>query len=112
MNYITEGGPLFMIPLIILLLLTILLIIKGVKNNTEKNRELIKGISLFAFVFGVFGFVLGLISALAMISVANEVSMQVLATGFNAEMIPPTFGLIIFLVGKAGIIALTWIKKN
>ena len=52
MTYITEGGTQFMIPLLILFFLTLFLIAKSFKVNSDKNRELIKSVSLFALVFG------------------------------------------------------------
>ena len=41
MNFIMDGGALFMVPLLILLAVIILLFTKGLKNNTEKTHKLI-----------------------------------------------------------------------
>ncbi|WP_158840665.1 hypothetical protein [Polaribacter sp. L3A8] len=112
MKYIIEGGIQFMIPLIILLFLTLFLIAKSFKTNSTKNRELIKSISLFALVFGFFGLFLGLYQMFTMIAVANDVSHQVLARGLKCEITPTIFGFIIFLIGRLGVITLTWIKKE
>ena len=111
MNFILEGGPVFMVPLLILLIVIAFLFIKGLKNNTDKNLSLIKEISLFAFVFGVLGFVIGLLGALDDIAIANDISHQVLAAGFKVGLISPTFGMIIFLFGRLFSIILTSLKK-
>lgn len=113
MNLINEGGPFFMVSLLILLILSLFLLIKGFKSNTEKNLELLKAVSLFALVFGLFGFILGLINALdALESINGDIAPAVLAGGFKRGILPPTLGTFVFLVGRLGIIALIWIKKK
>jgi len=111
MNFIMHGGPIFMVPLVILLIIISILFLKSIKNNSEKNRKLINSLALFSFVFGVLGFIVGLIEALEIISLSNNtVSPQVLAGGFKIGLISPTFGTIIFLIGKLFGIILT--SKN
>ena len=112
MHLINEGGPMFMIPLILLLITSLFLIAKGFKNNNNKNLELIKAISLFAMVFGFFGFILGLIQLLDVIPDASSISPKVLAVGFKCMVLPPTLGTFTFLVGRLGIIILIWLKKE
>lgn len=112
MKFIIEGGWQFMIPLIALLLLVIFLFVRGLKANTEKNSNLIKSIGLFSFVFGVLGFVLGMLNALDAIAIATSVSRQVLAGGFRVGLITPTFGLFIFLVARLFDIILLWRREN
>lgn len=111
MNFIMDGGPIFMVPLLALLIVIILLFIKGLKNNTEKTHKLINSLALFSFVFGVLGFVIGMLGALDDISHANDIAPQVLAGGFKVGLLSPTFGMIIFLIGKLFSIILAWIKK-
>jgi biopolymer transport protein ExbB/TolQ len=111
MNFILDGGPVFMVPLLALLIIIIILFAKGLKNNTEKTHKLINSLALFSFVFGVLGAVIGLILAFDAISIAASVSMQVLAGGFKIMLYSPTFGLIIFLLGKLFTIILTSMKK-
>ncbi|WP_408047695.1 MotA/TolQ/ExbB proton channel family protein [Tenacibaculum crassostreae] len=112
MNFIIEGGWQFMVPLVALLLLVIFLFVKGLKVNTEKNSSLIKSIGLFSFVFGVLGFVLGMLGALEAIAMANGVSHQVLAGGFKVGLLAPTFGLFIFLVARLFDIVLLWKRES
>ncbi len=112
MHLINEGGPLFMVTLIILLFVTIFLVAKGFKTNSQKNIELIKAISLFALVFGFFGFILGLINALDMIPADGNVAPGILAGGIKRGILSPTLGTFVFLIGRLGIIVHTWMKKE
>jgi len=59
-HLLSDGGPTFMYPLLLLLIITIVLIVRGIKNNTAKNLNLLKSIGLFALVFGFLGFTIGL----------------------------------------------------
>jgi biopolymer transport protein ExbB/TolQ len=100
-----------MVPLVILLIVIVFLFVKGLKDNTEKNQKLINSLALFSFVFGVLGFVIGLLGALEDISNATDVAPQVLAGGLKIGLLSPTFGMVIFLIGKLFSIILTWMKK-
>ena len=112
-HLLSDGGPTFMYPILILLIVSILLIIKGIKNNTEKNLQLLKSISLFVLVFGFLGFTIGLIGALdKIVEVNGDIAPQILAGGFKLGILPPTFGMFTFLVGRAGVIALIGMKKK
>jgi hypothetical protein len=112
MNFILEGGPLFMVPLLVLLAVIILLFVKGIKSNSAKTHNLINSLALFSFVFGVLGFVIGLLGALEAISAnSGNISSSILAGGFKVGLLAPTFGMVIFLLGKMFTIILTWIKK-
>ncbi|MBU3009928.1 MotA/TolQ/ExbB proton channel family protein [Polaribacter vadi] len=111
MNFIMDGGPIFMVPLLTLMIVIIILFAKGLKNNTEKTHKLINSLALFSFVFGVLGFVIGMLGALDDISHANNIAPQVLAGGFKIGLLSPTFGMVIFLIGKLFTIILTSMKK-
>ncbi len=111
-HLLSDGGYHFMIPLIILLIISIVLIARGIKNNTEKNLKLIKSVSLFALVFGFLGFTIGLIEALDKITLATSVDQRILSFGFKMGILPPTFGMFIFLVSRAGIILLISTHKD
>lgn len=112
MNFIMEGGPLFMVPLLGLLIVIAILFFKGLKDNLEKTTKLMNSLSLFAFVFGVLGFVVGLISALEIISAGQQnISTKILAGGLKVGLLSPAFGMVVFLIGKLFTIILTWKKK-
>ncbi|MGY8908641.1 MAG: MotA/TolQ/ExbB proton channel family protein [Flavobacteriales bacterium] len=112
MNFIMDGGPVFMVPLLALLIVIIILFAKGLKNNTEKTHKLINSLALFSFVFGVLGFVIGMLGALDDIAeIGGDIAPQVLAGGFKVGLLSPTFGMVIFLIGKLFTIILTSMKK-
>ena len=109
---IDLGGPAFMIPLVITLLVILFLMLKGlIKEDSENNRALIGHLSLFALITGILGTTLGLMAAFDAIAVANGISQQVLAFGLRIGLIPTAFGLSIFVLGRLGIIVLI-LKKN
>ncbi len=99
--------------LLILLILTFFLVVKGFRNNTEKNVELIKAVTLFALAFGLFGFILGLISALDTLDSMNtDIHPAVLSGGIKRSILSPTLGFLVFLTGRLGVIFLMLIKKK
>lgn len=112
MTLLQDGGYPFMIPILILLFVLVFLIIKGLKNNSEKNLKLLKAISLFVLVYGFLGFTMGLIEALDAIARIGDIAPQIIAGGFKLGILPPTFGMFVFLVGRAGVILLVGLKKE
>jgi biopolymer transport protein ExbB/TolQ len=112
-NLLNEGGPLFMYTNLILLIVCILLIIGAFtkKEQAEKMTHLIKHISLFALVWGFLGFFIGMIYAFDSISLSNDIAPSVLAGGLKIGLLSPSFGLVVFLIARAGIIALVLKKK-
>lgn len=109
-----EGGPFFMYPLAIILVLVIILIVKGLlsRGRDKKTNELIGSITLFAIVWGFLGQIIGLIGAFDAIESVGNVSAEVMAAGLKVAFLPPVFGMFIFLIGRLGLIILTWIKKD
>jgi vacuolar-type H+-ATPase subunit I/STV1 len=111
-HLLSDGGYEFMIPLLLLLIIVLLLIVRGVIKNSEKNLSILKSISLFALVFGFLGFTIGLISALDTIANVSDIAPEIIAGGFKIGILPPTFGMIVFLVGRAGVTVLIGLKKE
>ncbi len=113
MNFLSEGGPLFMYTILLCLLVCVALIIKaflkGDANN--KTRKLIKHVSLFALIWGFLGFMIGMIGALDAISMAGDIATPVLAGGLKIGMLSPTFGMVAFLIARLGLIGLTLKEK-
>jgi hypothetical protein len=111
---LNDGGPFFMYSLLIILILVIILIVKGFlkKGNIDKTISLISSIALFAVVWGFFGQMIGLIGAFDSIELAGDISPAVLAGGMKIGFLAPLFGMGIFLIGRLGIIILTWTKKD
>lgn len=110
-----EGGPYFMFPSLLILIVIIILIVKGflnLKKDDSKTLSLISSIGLFALIWGVLGQLLGLLQAFDYIQMAGEIPTTVLAGGLKVSMLSTIFGVIIFLISRLGIIALTWLKKE
>lgn len=110
---LNEGGPFFMYPLFIMMLLciglSILAFLKG--DATEKLQKMVHHIGLFALVWGFLGQMIGLIVAFDSISSVGSVSPGVLAGGLKVALLCPTYGMFIFLIARLGIISLTLKKK-
>lgn len=113
MNLLNQGGSFFMYPLVLMLLLIVILFVKELikKGNFKKVKSLIASISLFAIVWGFLGQIIGLMSAFDAIQAAGDISLGILAAGLKISFYAPAFGMLIFLVGRLGIIILTWMKK-
>lgn len=111
---LNEGGPTFMYPLLLILILVIILIIQSFlkKENSKKTIKLISSIALFALVWGFLGQLIGMIGGFDSIQMANEISPGVLAGGLKVSLLPPVFGMVVFLIGRLGIIVLTWMQKE
>lgn len=103
-----------MYPLFIILIVVLLLIVKGIlkKGNVKKTISLISSITLFAVVWGFFGQMIGMIGAFDSIELAGDISPSVLAGGLKISFLAPVFGMFIFLIGRLGIITMTWMQKD
>lgn len=112
-NVLNDGGPIFTYPTLLLLIITIGLIVKTfMKGDSDgNNKKLISHVGLFALVWGFLGQLIGLIGAFDSIEAVGNISPAVLAAGLKIALLSPTFGMIVFLVGRLGIIILTALKK-
>lgn len=107
-NLLSDGGPMFMYPILICLIICVALTIKAfTKGDSDgKTAKLISHISLFALVFGFLGFMIGMIGAMDAISIATSISTGVLAAGLKIGMLSPAFGMLAFLIARLGLIGL------
>jgi len=113
MLLLQDGGPVFMYPLLVLLLLCIALFIQALlrPNKQEKAKELLSSIGLFALVYGFLGQVLGLIGAFDAMEATTNVSPSILAGGLKVSFLSTGFGALVFLIARFGIIVFTFVKK-
>tara|TARA_R110002073_G_scaffold279026_1_gene442787 strand:- start:17958 stop:18356 length:399 start_codon:yes stop_codon:yes gene_type:complete len=111
---LNEGGPLFMYTTLILLIVIVALIVKAFlkKGKNTKEIKLISSISLFVLVWGFLGQMIGLIGAFDAIEAQGNVAPSVLAGGIKVAILSPLFGMVVFLIARMGIIALTWFQKE
>ncbi len=113
MRLLQEGGPIFMYPLLLLLILVLVLLVKGfLKKETTKTIKLVSSVTLFALVWGFLGQIIGLITAFDAIESVGEISSGMLAAGLKISLLTPAFGAVVFLVGRLGIIILTFLQKD
>ena len=112
-NVLNDGGPTFTYPTLLLLIITIGLLVKAfIKGDVDGNtKKLISHIGLFALVWGFLGQLIGLIGAFDSVQAAGNVAPSVLAAGLKVALLSPTFGMVVFLIGRLGIIILTALKK-
>ncbi|MFT7251164.1 MAG: hypothetical protein ACI9FW_000889 [Flavobacterium sp.] len=113
LDRIYEGGPFFMVPILIILLLILLLFIRGLikKEANSKMIKLISSISLFVLVWGFLGQAIGLIGAFDAIESIGNISTDILASGLKISFLPLVFGMFTFLLARVGIIILTLLEK-
>ena len=112
-NLLNDGGPVFTYPTLLLLVITIVLLIKSFMKGDDNgyNKKLISHIGLFALVWGFLGQLIGLIGAFDAVEAAGDIAPSMLAAGLKIALLSPTFGMIVFLVGRLGLIILTALKK-
>lgn len=110
---LNEGGPFFTYPLFLIFILVLVLIAQGFlkKEGIDKTLSLISSITLFALVWGFLGSIIGMIGAFDAIEGGMDVSTGMMAGGIKISLLSPVFGTFVFLVGRLGIIILTWLKK-
>ena len=113
-NVFQEGGPLFMYSNLLVLIAIIFFLIKSFNNQSanETSIGLVKHLSLFALVWGFLGQLIGLIGAFDSIQMIGDVSPKLLAAGLKVALLSPTFGMVIFLIARLGLIVLAAVKKS
>jgi|TARA_B100000809_G_scaffold107967_1_gene106459 hypothetical protein len=111
-DFLNQGGALFMYTTLLILLTCIALIVKEFvkKEESTKTVTLIKSLSLFSLVWGFLGLLIGLMSAFGAISVQGAVTAEVLAGGLKIGLHSPIFGMVTFLIARIGIILLQFKK--
>lgn len=108
-----DGGPVFTIPIFIILLVVIALFIWGFlkKDNHKKAVSLMNHFGWFAVAWGFMGRTFGLISAFDAVEAHGELTPSLLADGLKMALVDPLFGIFVFIVARAGIILLIAMKK-
>ncbi|MGG6232302.1 hypothetical protein [Tenacibaculum sp. SDUM215027] len=112
-NLLNEGGAMFMYPTLLMLIICIVLIVKLLfkEDSNGKTSDLLKHISLFALVYGFLGLFFGLIGAFDNISsMQGDIATPVLAAGLKIGLLAPSFGMLVFLIARLGLLAVI-IKK-
>ncbi len=82
------------------------------KKEYGKTIELIKSLSWFTIAWGFLGRTFGLIVAFDNVSAHGELTPSLLGAGFKMALLNPLFAIMVFLIARAGIIALTIMQKK
>ncbi|WP_299678564.1 MotA/TolQ/ExbB proton channel family protein [uncultured Dokdonia sp.] len=106
---IQEGGPVFMVPLVLIIITIIVLFIVGLlgKKKLVHVHQLLGHLSLFGMIWGFLGSTIGLISAFDAIESIGNVSQPMFSGGVKVALLTTVFGLITFLIGRAAMLVLT-----
>lgn len=117
-DYFYMGGPLFMslisIAAIAMIITSIISFAHYFKGQTI-SRRLQKSIPIagsMAFMLGILGQVLGLYQAMSAIQEMGAVSPALLAGGFQVSLVPPIYGLIIFIISLISYMAIILLSKK
>jgi len=65
-----------------------------------------------AFMLGILGQVLGLYQAMSAIQQAGAVSPALLAGGFQVSLVPPMYGLILFILSLVSYLGLIFLSRD
>ncbi len=111
--FFRDGGVFITYPILVFLLINLILWIRAYtrEDYREKGLSLIAHISWFALAWGYLGRTIGLIGAFDKVAAAGDIAPSLLAGGLKMALLGPLFGLIVFLLSRLGIIALTWTRK-
>ena len=119
LNIFMEGGPLFMSLILICLILSIIFLILGFINlnkNLQKSKKMLRLVSdssLLGLVLGFLGSVIGLISAFDAIEAFSDgISSGMMAGGLKVSLLTTTFGLLVFVISRIGMIILRSLQKE
>jgi len=106
---IQEGGPLFMVPLVLIIIAIVVLFVIGLlgKKKIIHTNQLIGHLSLFGMIWGFLGSTIGLISAFDAIESVDGISQSMFAGGLKVALLTTVFGLITFLIGRVTMFILT-----
>ena len=110
-----EGGLFFMLPLLIMLLITLFLITKSILYLLRRDLPafkkyvtLLNSMGLLALVWGMLGQLIGIIGMFDSVEQIGEISTHLFAGGLKVSALPPVFGFFIFIVSRVASIVFTW----
>lgn len=112
-----EGGPFMMSLILICFLASIFFIVKSILNLKKelpkflKSIDLLKEVSLLALVLGVFGSLIGLVTAFDSIEANGDVSLGIFASGLKVSFLTMIFGAITFIIARIAVVVLKLLRK-
>lgn len=113
-NLINDGGPMFMYPILALLILVVIIILKNVLRGIDKQTtiSILSHLGTFSLAWGIFGLILGMISAFDAIEAMGDISPAIMAGGLKVGLLTPLFGLLVFMISRLGMVGLIWTGKS
>lgn len=99
----TQGGPLFMgiLSLILISLFVVFIIALSKKGDEKKLNQAIKwlkSIGTLGLIVGILGQLIGLFSAFSIMEITNGVSPNILAGGLKVSLITTIYGVLIYII--------------
>ncbi len=103
-----DGGPIFTVIILLLLLVIIGLFIWSVTKQeySKKWRSILANVGWIALAWGYLGRTFGLIMAFDNIAAAGEITPQHMAGGLKMALIGPLFGIVTFVFARVFILIL------
>lgn len=112
MRLIMDGGPVFMIPILFMLILCIIIFVKAlISPKNEGLQSMLKEVGLLALIWGLIGQCIGLIGAFDAIESVGGVAMDIIAGGIKITLLSALFGLAVFFIARVGAVILS-LKKS
>ena len=102
-----EGGPLFMGILTIIFIIAVVIAVRAftrLKNGkisaqtARRNYSYVRSLGLLAFVFGIFGQLVGLYDAFVVIEEVGNISPSMLAGGLKVSIHTTVYGTFILMI--------------
>lgn len=105
MHLISEGGPFFMVPLLISLIIIVVLLFMNLfrKSNTAK-ADTIRQIGTVALAWGLIGSVIGAIGAFDAIEASGGAAPALVAGGLKVTLLSSLLGLVVFFVSRLSVL--------
>ena len=85
------------------------------KDNVEKTKKMMglaSEVGLLGLVLGFLGSIIGMITAFDAIEGFGEMKSGIIAGGLKVSFLTTVFGLLVFLITRAGLLALKWKLKE
>lgn len=102
-NLFSQGGPLFMGILTLILLALLVVFVRSIMKKREEKQlsqsiQWLKSIGTLGLVVGILGQLIGLYSAFTIIETGKELSPAILAGGLRVSMITTLYGMLIYII--------------
>ena len=108
MHLISDGGPFFMVPLLISLIIIVgLFFMSLLGKGKSKMAETIKQIGTVALAWGLIGSIIGAIGAFDAIEASGGAAPALVAGGLKVTLLSSLLGLVVFFVSRLSALILS-----